>query len=125
MGRLLRSAPGGPVAVIGADIPGITTQHIADAFHRLRSQDAVIGPAEDGGYWLIGLARRRAPPPCLFANVRWSGPHARLDTLATLAGHRIGEAATLADIDTLRDLIRFRQGSAPNTRCHATVRRAS
>ncbi|MEM8956663.1 MAG: TIGR04282 family arsenosugar biosynthesis glycosyltransferase [Pseudomonadota bacterium] len=109
MGRLLRRGPPGPVMVIGGDIPGIRRAHVADAIHLLGAHDAVLGPAEDGGYWLIGLGRRRAPPPTMFHRVRWSSPHAMADTVATLPGHRIALAATLADVDTDADLTRLRR----------------
>jgi glycosyltransferase A (GT-A) superfamily protein (DUF2064 family) len=58
----------------------------------------VLGPASDGGYWLVGLKRR---PHVLrpFGGVRWSGPHALADTLRNLARWRVGFAATLADVD--------------------------
>ncbi|WP_172327115.1 TIGR04282 family arsenosugar biosynthesis glycosyltransferase [Mangrovicoccus sp. HB161399] len=102
MGRLLRLP--GPVIVIGADIPGVTRAHAARALHALGSHDAVIGPAADGGYWLIGLSGRRAPPPGLFAGVRWSTEHARADTLATMAGLRVALTDMLSDVDTLADL---------------------
>jgi glycosyltransferase A (GT-A) superfamily protein (DUF2064 family) len=59
----------------------------------------VFGPAEDGGYWLVGQ-RRLKPMPDLFRAVRWSTPHALADTLANL---RVGEThalvARLADVD--------------------------
>ncbi|MCV6598494.1 MAG: TIGR04282 family arsenosugar biosynthesis glycosyltransferase [Mangrovicoccus sp.] len=111
MGRLLRAGGtgAGPVIVIGADIPGITKPHIAHAFHLLQSHDAVLGPAEDGGYWLIGAARRRALPPALFQDVRWSSPYALADTEHSLRGQNIARAATLWDVDRAADLIRLRQ----------------
>ncbi|CAN0587899.1 unnamed protein product, partial [Ectocarpus sp. 12 AP-2014] len=71
MKRQLRAARG-PVCLIGGDIPGITRTHIARAFHALGSHDAVFGPAVDGGYWLVGLSPRRAPPAQMFDAVRWS-----------------------------------------------------
>jgi len=110
MGRLLRSLPPGPVCVIGADIPGVTASHIADAFAALGQADAVFGPAEDGGYWLIGLKRTRAVPPSLFHDVRWSSAHALSDTIATLPEHRIAHVVTLADVDTFEDLQRLGVG---------------
>lgn len=112
MGRVLRSGSPGPVVVIGADIPGIGAHHISDAFAHLARSDAVIGPAEDGGYWLIGLSRRRRPPPGLFAGVRWSSRHAMADTLATLPGHRVAITVMLRDVDTRDDLIALRRGSS-------------
>lgn len=104
MGGLFRALPPGPVVIIGADIPGITPALIQDAFAALGTHDAVFGPANDGGYWLIGLARRRPVPPALFQGVRWSTEHALADTTATLSGHRIATITTLRDVDTLADL---------------------
>ena len=104
MGRALRGAPRGPVCVIGGDIPGITRARVAEAFAALGSHDAVFGPAPDGGYWLVGLRRTRAIPPCLFAGVRWSSSHALADSKASLPDHSIAHVATLRDVDTVADL---------------------
>lgn len=104
MTRLLRAAPPGPACIIGADIPGIDRRRLEEAFTRLGRAEAVIGPAPDGGYWLIGLRRTRAVPPRLLEGVRWSSPHARADTEARLAGLRLAHAAMLADVDTAADL---------------------
>lgn len=100
MAHVFAQAGTGPALVVGSDIPGITAARIAAAFHALRGHDAVIGPAPDGGYWLIGL-RRGPPPPELFDRVRWSGPHARADTLANLEalGLRVALADELRDVD--------------------------
>ena len=111
MGRMLRGAPPGPVCVIGADIPGITSAHIANAFNALRAKDVVFGPAHDGGYWLIGLKRSRPIPPRLFANVRWSTEHALADTITTLPNHRIAQIAMLKDVDTIDDLPMTNRGA--------------
>ncbi|ADP69374.1 Protein of unknown function DUF2064 [Rhodomicrobium vannielii ATCC 17100] len=78
----------GPLIIIGTDIPGITREIVAAAFRQLRRADAVFGPAEDGGYWLVGL-RRRPKIPTPFANVRWSSPHALADTLANFQRIRV------------------------------------
>ncbi len=96
--------PPGPVLIIGADIPGIHKAHVARAFRALGAHDAVIGPAQDGGYWLIGLKRQRPAPPALFANVRWSSEHALSDTVLTMmrASHRLSDI--LHDVDTAADL---------------------
>lgn len=106
MGRLFRSLPPGPVCIIGADIPGITRAHIARAFAALGPHDAVIGPAPDGGYWLIGLRRSAAVPARLFEGVRWSSEHARADTLHSLGAVRVAQTDTLRDVDEARDLPR-------------------
>ena len=103
MGRLLRTTPG-PVCVIGADVPGVDRHHLARAFALLSGADAVFGPAEDGGFWLVGLNPVRAAPPALFEGVRWSTDHALADTLETLPGRRVAFADRLQDVDTARDL---------------------
>lgn len=110
MGRLLRCAPPGPVLIVGADIPGLGRGEIADAFAALGHADAVMGPADDGGFWLIGMRRTRPVPPGLFAGVRWSTGHARADTEATLGGLRLAHLRTLADVDTAADLPSRRGG---------------
>ncbi len=118
MGRALRAMPPemppGPVIIIGADIPGLRPAHVAEGFHLLGRHDAVLGPAPDGGYWMIGLKRGgRAVPAGLFRDVRWSSPDALADTVATLAPLETGFAATLRDIDEAADL-RFQASAADN-----------
>lgn len=99
MGRLFDGLPPGPVVIIGTDIPDITPADIADAFRALGGSDAVLGPAPDGGYWLIGLKRTpRVLKP--FPGVRWSSSHALADTLANLEGFRVALLRELDDIDT-------------------------
>lgn len=112
MARMFRILPPGPLVLIGSDIPAIQRRHIAHAFSRLGGHDAVFGPADDGGYWLVGLKRLRptAGPNCrnLFSNVRWSTEHALSDTVAGLpAGTSISYLDTLSDIDTADDLARW------------------
>ena len=109
MGRLMRDLPPGPVVIVGSDIPDISRAHIASAFRALGQHDAVIGPADDGGYWLIGL-RRRTRVPEIFDNVRWSGEHARADTLWNMTRERLTLATlpVLSDIDTRDDYMRWR-----------------
>lgn len=103
MSRALRAGHG-PVCLIGSDIPGVRRAHIAEAFALLRQRDAVLGPAPDGGFWLIGLARPHQAPAPLFRGARWSTEHALADTLPTLAPLSYALAATLADVDRARDL---------------------
>jgi hypothetical protein len=99
MHRALRSAPPGPVVLVGADIPDLAARHVWAAFGRLGTRDLVFGPAEDGGFWLVGARRSPRPPPP-FGNVRWSGPHALADTLANLLPDvSIGFVARLRDVD--------------------------
>ena len=113
MQRLLDAPPLGPVILVGTDIPSIRAHHIAHAFKLLDNHDAVFGPAEDGGFWLVGLKRcPRIPRP--FSGVRWSGPETLADTIANLAGARVVLAATLGDVDTADDLARL-GGTAART----------
>ncbi len=108
MGRVMEGLPPGPVVIVGCDIPGITAAAVARAFGRLGSHDWVLGPAGDGGYWLIG-ARRRPVLRLPFAGVRWGSPKARADTLANLQGCKVALLEQLDDIDTGADLARFKK----------------
>ncbi len=106
MARLLGDRPSGPVVIVGSDIPDLDAGHVAQAFEALGRHDWVFGPAADGGYWLVGARRRRAPWRA-FEGVRWSGPHALADNLANLAGARVALLEELHDVDTGDDLARL------------------
>lgn len=93
----------GPAVLIGADIPGVTRHHIAAAFAALGSAKCVIGPAADGGFWLIGLRHTRPRPPHLFQGVRWSHGETLGDALPTLP-KPVAFVDTLQDVDTAADL---------------------
>lgn len=112
MARAMRSAPPGPVCVIGADIPGISRPAIWRAFGALGSADVVFGPAPDGGYWLVGVRNARQVPHRLFHGVRWSTEHALADTRASVPDARIAHVDMLQDVDTLADLRRISRASA-------------
>jgi rSAM/selenodomain-associated transferase 1 len=109
MDRAIRMQPPGPVVIIGTDIPDIAPRHIAAAFAALGHNDAVFGPADDGGYWLIGL-RRRPYQPSLIGPVRWSSRHALADT-QRLLGPRVRTVMleTLTDVDDGKSLERWRR----------------
>lgn len=106
MARVFRSLPPGPVVIVGADVPGVTRDHIARAFAALCRAPSVVGPADDGGYWLVGLRRTAAVPARLFEGVRWSSPHALEDTLRTLP-EPVVCIDRLRDVDTAADLAYF------------------
>ena len=108
MHRVLRSLPPGPAIIVGSDIPGLAPCHIARGFAALGSADVVLGPATDGGYWLIGLGpRARAIDP--FRGVRWSSPWTLADTARALpAGFRLALVDRLADVDDGPALERWR-----------------
>lgn len=106
MSRALRENGPGPVVIVGADIPGIEPHHIAAAFDALGRHDAVLGPAPDGGYWLVGMRGARVPSGFM-EGVRWSHAKTLEDTLATLpAGARVAMLDVLDDVDTVEDLNR-------------------
>ena len=97
--RTLAACPPGPAVLVGADIPALHAHHVAEAFRLLGRHDLVFGPAEDGGFWLVG-ARHPGHLPAIFRRVRWSSPFALADTLAGLPGRlKVGYAETLEDVD--------------------------
>ena len=99
MRRALASCPPGPVVLVGGDIPALAARHVATAFRLLGRHDLVFGPAEDGGFWLVGARRSPLLPP-LFEKVRWSGPYALADTLAGLPLRvTVGSVDRLEDVD--------------------------
>ena len=107
MARQLSHDRGRPAVLVGSDIPGLRASHIADAFALLRRHQVVLGPAKDGGFWLIGV-NSRVRLAGLFDGVRWSSPHALADTLKSAAGLRVALTATLWDVD---DAASYRRAS--------------
>ena len=93
----------GRVAIIGTDCPGLRASHLTQAFAELETADLVLGPATDGGYYLLGL---RQPRPELFANKAWSTDSVLADTLADARrlGLRVALLPELHDVDTAADL---------------------
>jgi uncharacterized protein len=90
------------LVVIGADCPEVTPADIQTAWRELEAADVVLGPATDGGYWLIGLKVSR---PALFQNMPWSADTLLDETLARAVGMGLTAATlrTLSDVDTLED----------------------
>lgn len=110
MARALLALPAGPRLLVGADIPGLEPRHIARAFAALRANEAVFGPARDGGYWLVGVRSARLLPR-LFEDVAWGGPRALEETLRNLpTGARYALLETLSDVDDAADYARWRAG---------------
>lgn len=91
------TAPGSAAVLIGADIPAVRRAHIARALALLRTADAVVGPAEDGGFWLLGLRRRL--PEDIFAGVPWSTGRTLAESLARLR-RPVALTDCLADVDS-------------------------
>lgn len=92
-------------ALVGVDIPGLSISIINRAFALLCRHDLVFGPAQDGGYYLIGMNR---PIKEVFSGVPWSSGQTLQKSLhqAELHGLRTGFTDTLSDIDTAKDLQR-------------------
>ncbi len=89
--------------LIGTDVPEINAENVSAAFGVLDDADAVLGPAQDGGYYLVGLRRFE---PILFKGIDWNSNSVHIQTL-----DRIREAHlsynlldTLKDIDTSEDV---------------------
>jgi uncharacterized protein len=111
--RLLKK--GADKAVItGSDIPDISSEIILRAFEMLDRVDVVLGPARDGGYYLIGMKR---PIPEVFRNITWSSKDVFMETVKVikLSGISYGALPALSDLDTIEDLKIFSVGAAGST----------
>lgn len=89
---------------VGSDLPDLTSEIIEKGLIELNSNDAVFGPAEDGGYYLIGM---RSMIDCIFENKPWSTESLLDVTLDELKSkrHSVGLIETLNDVDTEEDLM--------------------
>ena len=94
------------VVLIGTDCPSLEGTHLAQAFEALDQSDLVLGPAMDGGYYLIGMKRRS---DFLFEGIFWSTELVLSQTLALAAaqGMQTSLLPVLEDIDTLEDWERY------------------
>ena len=94
------------VVIIGSDCPWLTGGDVEEAWNDLETHDLVVGPARDGGYWLIGL---REPKPELFSGISWSTATVLEQTLAQAraGGLRFHLLRELRDVDTLGDWYAF------------------
>ncbi len=113
MSHAFQSAIGTPyqsAIIIGTDIPGITVQLISSAMKTLQDHDVVVGPTEDGGYYLIGL---RSHVPQLFEDIAWSTNtvFAQTQEKANAMGLSVKVLPMLRDLDTIEDLQAFSQES--------------
>lgn len=91
------------VVLIGSDLPDLSTTILNTAFLKLKTTETVFGPAEDGGYYLIGL---RKMLPFIINNKPWSTPQLLKNTLQEIKEHQVSVELldTLNDIDTFEDL---------------------
>lgn len=120
---LLSAAPDGAV-LVGSDIPLLTADHVREAADTLQVRGGVVlGPADDGGYYLIGM---REPHAALFERIAWGTESVLTDTLraAERAGVEARLVGTACDVDTIDDLRRIQRdlATAPDGACPALRR---
>ena len=96
------------VVLIGSDCYELTSDILNEAFERLKTKDTVIGPAADGGYYLLGFSR---PNHSVFQNKNWSTSTVFLDTVNDLESHGFSWSAlpVLNDVDEEKDLGELRK----------------
>ena len=92
------------IVLIGSDLPDITESQINAGLQALKSNEVVFGPAEDGGYYLVGFSKFH---DFVFQNKPWSQDNLLEETLSELKENRVSFSTleTLNDIDTFEDLI--------------------
>jgi glycosyltransferase A (GT-A) superfamily protein (DUF2064 family) len=122
--RLLDRADCHAAILVGSDVPLLSAVHVLEAAEILQAHGGIVlGPADDGGYYLIGMTEARAE---LFDAIPWGTDSVLADTLR--AAERIGVAARLLhggyDVDTIEDLRRLERdlAAAPATVCPAVRR---
>jgi rSAM/selenodomain-associated transferase 1 len=96
------------IVVIGSDCPAVSQELIIEALRKLDLHDVVIGPATDGGYYLVGL---RQTVPELFSGIAWSTDQVLSQTLKLCSSQRLSPALLpeLRDIDQIEDLVYYRE----------------
>ena len=107
--------------LIGSDLPDLPLKIIDDAFAKLDSpSDAVIGPASDGGYYLIGF-RYDKFLPAIFEGFTWSTDSVFLETLKILqnCGHQTEIIQEWQDVDTRDDLINLMERNKSTAFAHS------
>lgn len=104
--RLSRAGPPYPVIIIGSDCPDLDGARLTAAAKMLAVRDAVIGPAEDGGYYLLGLKRAA---PWLFTDMPWGTDSVCGETVTRFAARGVTPKMLepLADLDRPEDLPRW------------------
>jgi len=89
------------IIIVGSDLYHLKPQHIQEAFKALDNNDVVIGPAQDGGYYLLGLKTMHAP---LFKDKQWGTNTVFKSTIEDLKNKTVAYLETLNDIDVYEDL---------------------
>ena len=101
------------VCIIGSDLMDLSTEVIEQAFDKLNKRDVVVGPSEDGGYYLLGM---RQMVPALFEDKAWSTDEVYIATRddARRLGLSLAELPVLNDVDTENDLGEWATVMAPD-----------
>lgn len=94
------------IIIIGSDLYDLSSEDLASAFENLKTNEFVLGPAEDGGYYLLGMQH---PTPELFQDKKWSTPTVLKDTLIHLTGKQLFLLAERNDIDTYKDIKKHKE----------------
>ena len=89
------------IVIIGTDLYHLKILDIETTFQKLENNDFVIGPAEDGGYYLLGL---KHVPENIFSNKKWSTDTVLKDTLSDIQNYKVYLLDTKNDIDTVEDI---------------------
>jgi len=107
----------GRVVVIGCDSPDLPPERVGQALHALESVPLVLGPSEDGGYYLIGASRLMREP---FEGVQWGSSSVLAKTLEILGKNEIGFSLLPGwyDIDRPEDLYRLKASMRPGGAGH-------
>jgi len=95
----------GPVVLLGSDAPTLPRAYVHQALDELMAHDVVLGPSDDGGYYLIGA---RVEVPELFSNMRWSTGDVLQTTLGRLGARSHALLPAWHDVDSAEDLERLR-----------------
>ena len=110
--RMLRAfaEANGSAIIIGSDCPCLELSDLEAAAEALQTHDAVLGPAVDGGYWLIGL---NVPCPALFEGIEWSTDAVLKTSMskAELQGLSVCQLRELSDVDTVEDWSGWRESN--------------
>ena len=110
------------VVLIGSDLPDLPGEIIDEAFSSLEDVDSVIGPAVDGGYYLIGFTKENFTPE-VFGGIEWSTETVLQKTLDILKRHQrtVHLLPQWGDIDTLEDLRQFVERNRGMSICPRTI----
>lgn len=89
------------IVIVGSDLLTLESKDIEDAFNLLDMNEVVLGPAEDGGYYLLGL---KTIPNGIFENKHWGTNTVFEDTLSNLTNHQVAFLSMKNDVDTIDDI---------------------